>query len=220
MSESATHEASEETLARVPDLAEGRWHREEIVVKRSRFIVTMARVRDPQSARNFVEAVRAEHRTATHNCWAYVAGPAGDSAFVGSSDDGEPQGTAGRPMLTALLHSGVGEIAAVVTRYFGGILLGTGGLVRAYQGAVKAGLETLPTVAALAGVRVLVSVGPDAIHTVEHFSQVYGARILSTDFRYDASFELLLAPETLEAFCAQLTDATAGEALIETLEEA
>ena len=115
----------------VPDLAPGEIHREEEVIRRSRFIVSMARVQGPDQAKAFIERIRAEHPDATHNCWAFQAGPAGSTAFAGCSDDGEPKGTAGRPMLTVLLHCGVGEIAAVVTRYFGGTLLGTGGLVHA-----------------------------------------------------------------------------------------
>ena len=132
---------------------------------------------------------------------------------------GQPQGTAGRPMLTTLLYSGVGEIVAVVTRYFGGTLLGTGGLVRAYQGAVKAGLETLPTKPMETGVRVLVSVGPEWISAVEHQVHVAGGRVVSTDFRYDASFELSIPEENVEAFETKLTDLTSGDALVERLDE-
>ena len=110
----------------VPDLAPGEIHRVEDVIRRSRFIATFARASSTEEARDFLERIRAEHAQATHNCWAYVAGEPGSTAQVGASDDGEPKGTAGRPMLTALLHSGVGEVAVVVTRYFGGILLGTG----------------------------------------------------------------------------------------------
>src|SRR5690606_7146777 len=89
--------------------------------------------------------LRAEYPDATHNCWAFVAGPPGDTASIGMSDAGEPHGTAGRPMLDVLLHSDVGEVVAVVTRYFGGTKLGTGGLVRAYGGAVQHALAELPT---------------------------------------------------------------------------
>ena len=96
----------------VPNLAPDEIHREEDVVRRSRFIVSMARVSSTEEAKAFIERIRAEHPTATHNCWAFNAGAPEDTAQVGASDDGEPQGTAGRPMLTVLLHSGVGEIAA------------------------------------------------------------------------------------------------------------
>lgn len=121
-----------------------RRHRVEDVIRGSRFITTLAHAPDPEAARGFVEEMRAEFPDATHNCVAWVAGPAGDTAHIGMSDDGEPHGTAGRPMLETLLHSGVGEVAAVVTRYFGGTKLGRGGLGRAYSGGVKHALESLP----------------------------------------------------------------------------
>ncbi|MFQ8890076.1 MAG: IMPACT family protein [Bilophila wadsworthia] len=113
------------------------------MARRSRFIVSLA-IRRPEAA-NPSSMDQTGIPDATHNCWAYAAGAPGQTSKVGYSDDGEPHGTAGRPMLTMLLHGGVGELSAVVTRYFGGIKLGTGGLVRAYQGMVKLGLETLPT---------------------------------------------------------------------------
>ena len=126
----------------IPDLAPEDLHRCEEIVRRSRFIVSLAHTPTPEAAKSFIERIKQEFPDATHNCWAYAAGAPGQTSKVGYSDDGEPHGTAGRPMLTMLLHGGVGELSAVVTRYFGGIKLGTGGLVRAYQGMVKLGLET------------------------------------------------------------------------------
>ena len=121
-------------------------HCSETVVRRSRFLAQCARAASPGEARAFVEAVRARWPDATHNCWAFAAGAPGDTARIGSSDDGEPHGTAGRPMLQVLLHSGVGEVCMVVTRWFGGVKLGTGGLVRAYQDAVRENLAGLACV--------------------------------------------------------------------------
>lgn len=114
-------------------------------IKKSRFIVDLARAATPDDALAFVAAVRARHAKANHHCPAWIAGPPADLHCRGCSDDGEPSGTAGRPMLTVLDHAGVGEVAAVVTRYFGGIKLGTGGLVRAYSGTVREGLDILET---------------------------------------------------------------------------
>ena len=88
-------------------------------IKRSRFITTVAYTPTPEDARAFIDRVRAEFPDAGHNCWAYVAGPPGSTLTVGMSDDGEPRGTAGKPMLSVLLNSGVGDLAAVVTRYWG-----------------------------------------------------------------------------------------------------
>src|SRR4051812_21661975 len=110
-------------------------HRAELTIERSRFICTIAHAAEPDDAHAFIREMNAEFGDATHNCWAFVAGPPGDTNRIGMSDDGEPHGTAGRPMLTVLTHSGVGDIVAVVTRYYGGTKLGTGGLVKAYGGA-------------------------------------------------------------------------------------
>lgn len=119
-------------------------HQAERIVRRSRFLAHCARTAGHAEARAFVESIRSAHADATHNCWAYVAGPPGQTAEIGFSDDGEPHGTAGRPMLQVLLHCGIGEISVVVTRWFGGVKLGTGGLVRAYQDSVRDVLADLP----------------------------------------------------------------------------
>ena len=114
-------------------------------IQRSRFITTVAHAPTSAEAHAFIATLREEFADATHNCWAFLAGPPGSSGQVGMSDDGEPHGTAGRPMLAVLTHSGVGEIVAVVTRYYGGTKLGKGGLVRAYSSGVQQALQGLPT---------------------------------------------------------------------------
>lgn len=115
----------------------------EIEVKRSRFRCTLARVEDEAAARAVVERLRREHWDARHHCSAFVLGPAG--SVQRSSDDGEPAGTAGAPMLEVLRGHEVSDVVAVVTRWFGGVLLGAGGLVRAYGDAVRAGLAVVGT---------------------------------------------------------------------------
>lgn len=203
----------------VPDLPDGAVHRAEETIKRSRFIVSLGRVSSPEEAKAFVDRIRFEHAGATHNCWAWNAGAPGSTAQIGASDDGEPKGTAGRPMLTALLHSGVGEIAAVVTRYYGGILLGTGGLVRAYQGSVKLGLETLPTTMKEEMQRFVVSVEPHYSNDVIHFLRLVRGHILTSDFRFDASYEVAVPKGEAEAFARHLTEVTGGEALVDWMDE-
>lgn len=111
----------------------------ELEVKRSRFLCRLVPVADEAQARAEVDAVRRQHWDARHHCSAFVLGPAG--AIERSSDDGEPSGTAGAPMLEVLRGSGLTEVVAVVTRWFGGTLLGTGGLVRAYGDAVRAAVD-------------------------------------------------------------------------------
>lgn len=128
----------------VPDLPADGVCRAEITVKRSRFIASAGRASDRAGAEAFIARIRAEFPGARHNCYAFNCGPAGSSALIGCSDDGEPKGTAGQPMLNLVRHAAVGELCVVVTRYFGGTLLGTGGLIRAYQDAVRAVLAILP----------------------------------------------------------------------------
>lgn len=116
-------------------------HREEI--KKSAFIVHIAHTPDIAAAKAFIKQVESEYPDARHNCWAHVAGCPSGSHVLGFSDDGEPNGTAGKPMLNVLVGSGLGEITAVITRYFGGIKLGTGGLMRAYGGSLNNAIALL-----------------------------------------------------------------------------
>lgn len=116
----------------------------ETEVRRSRFLTTLARTDEEAQARRLIDDVRATHPQARHHCSAFLIEEEGRNPLQHSSDDGEPSGTAGAPMLEALRASGVRNVTAVVTRWFGGILLGTGGLVRAYSGAVTAALEDAP----------------------------------------------------------------------------
>ncbi|MDK1290268.1 YigZ family protein [Pseudoalteromonas umbrosa] len=118
-------------------------HHEEI--KKSTFLVHVAHTPTVDDAKAFIRSINDAYPDARHNCWAHVAGAPGGSHVLGFSDDGEPNGTAGKPMLNVLMGSGIGEITAVTTRYFGGIKLGTGGLVRAYGGTLNNALNVLTT---------------------------------------------------------------------------
>ena len=115
-------------------------------IKKSVFITYLAHTPSVEAAKAFVEQIKTKHADARHNCWGFVAGRPEDSMQWGFSDDGEPSGTAGKPILAQLSGSGVGEITAVVTRYSGGIKLGTGGLVKAYGGGVQQALKLLQTI--------------------------------------------------------------------------
>lgn len=199
----------------VPDLAPGKILRTEETIHRSRFIVTIARVSSPAEAKAFIDSVRQEHSQATHNCWAYVAGPPGNTAQVGASDDGEPKGTAGRPMLTVLLHCGIGEIAAVVTRYFGGVLLGTGGLVRAYQGLVKQGLKILPVTERIPCDRLKLTLEHPFVSIALREFENYQAQILEKDFGIDATFTISVPQSQTKKLIDVLTQRTSGGLLIE-----
>lgn len=134
----------------IPDADAHKPHCTTTLVRKSKFLAQTCQCASAGAARAFVEAIRKIHPDATHNCWAFAAGPPGDTAQIGCSDDGEPRGTAGKPMLNALLHCGIGQICIVVSRWFGGIKLGTGGLARAYQEAVLTNVASLPVATAVA----------------------------------------------------------------------
>lgn len=129
---------------RIPDFPPYQWHTAVIEVEKSQFLTWVCHAPNKEAFDALLHAAKAAHPNASHHCSAFIAGPPGEQTHIGFSDDGEPGGTAGRPMYQALLGSGLGEIGCVVIRYFGGTKLGTGGLARAYAQAVNSGLETLP----------------------------------------------------------------------------
>lgn len=184
-------------------------------VLRSRFITTVGYTPDLATARLFIETVSARYADASHNCWAYVVGPPGNSGQIGMSDDGEPHGTAGRPMLTVLLHSGIGDICAVVTRYFGGTLLGKGGLVKAYSGGVQLALATLPTTEQVPKVMAQVIVDYAAVTPFQRLYPTYEVEVLDQEFAADVTYHLRLPAEHLAAFEGALIELTCGQVIIE-----
>jgi uncharacterized YigZ family protein len=190
-------------------------HRTRDEISRSRFLTALAPADSVEAAQAFVARVRAEFPDATHHCWAFVVGPPGSTGRVGMSDDGEPHGTAGRPMLAALLHSGVGDVAAVVTRYYGGTRLGTGGLVRAYGGCVQRALETLPRGERVAWVRASVTIGYADVSAVQQLVAAHEGRVVGEDYAADVSYRLELPDSRRAAFVAAVLDATRGLAIVD-----
>jgi len=189
-----------------------RVHRVEEEIRRSRFITTIGPAPSPEEAAGLVSRVTGEFADATHNCWAFVAGPPGSTDRIGMSDAGEPHGTAGRPMLNALLHSGVGDVAVVVTRYFGGTKLGTGGLVRAYTGCVQHALATLPIGERVDRVTLIVVIGYPRLAAVQQLFQAFEVQVVSQSFEADARYDLRLPTANVEAFRHAVLDATRGQA--------
>lgn len=118
----------------------------ELIIKKSRFIARAGKAADRADAMRFVERARNDYTDASHHCWAYVLGSPDQARGAAMSDDGEPSSTAGKPILNVIQHKQVGDIIVVVTRYFGGIKLGAGGLVRAYSNAAQKVMDRLPTV--------------------------------------------------------------------------
>lgn len=203
----------------IPDLRPGEVFRVEQTIKRSRFIASVGHTPGVEEAKAFIEQIKAEFEDARHNCWAYCAGAAGSTDRIGASDDGEPHGTAGRPMLTAVTHSGIGEVTVVVTRYFGGILLGTGGLVKAYQSSVKMALEAVPTRIRTKTKRIKFSVEHRFVNQVLLKIETANGRILEKNFDMDADFDVEIPEDLAETFAKELEELTRGALLIEFVEE-
>ena len=204
----------EENRYRVP----ARLHRVEQELQRSRFITTVAPAPTVEEAKTFIARVREEFPDANHNCWAYVVGPPGSTGQAGMSDDGEPHGTAGRPMLTALLHGGVGDVAVIVTRYFGGTLLGKGGLVRAYTGCVQQGLEHLPTTERVRKVRLAIELEYASVDGVRRMLPAHEAELVAEQYAATVGYQLVLPCSRLETFQTALLDLTNGQVLLEVLD--
>ncbi len=180
----------------------------EIEVRRSRFRCTVERVADEASARAVVDLARSEHWDARHHCSAFVLGPEG--RVQRSNDDGEPAGTAGAPMLRALNAAGVSDVVAVVTRWFGGVLLGTGGLTRAYGDAVRAGLQAAGTVERVLVEEFELSLEHADAGRVEGELRTRGVSVLSRRYAELATLRIGVPHEHADGLPALVAGLTAG----------
>jgi uncharacterized YigZ family protein len=189
----------------------------EVEDRGSRFLCTLRRVADEDAARDLVATLRREHWDARHHCSAFVIGP--DGALQRSSDDGEPAGTAGAPMLEVLRGAGVSDVAVVVSRWFGGTLLGAGGLVRAYGDAVRAALAEAGTLRRALLTELALDLDHADAGRVEGELRSRGVRVL--DVAYDARVRLLLAaaPGEVDRLGEVVAAATAGQGLLERVGE-
>jgi uncharacterized YigZ family protein len=203
------------TSADAAYLVPARAHRVEDSVRRSRFVTVAGRAPTPEAAHAFIDAVRAELPDATHHCWAFVAGPPGSTAHVGMGDDGEPHGTAGRPMLTALLHGGVGEIVAVCARWFGGVKLGTGGLARAYAHGVNHVLESLPTTQLVSRVSLYVTVAYADVDGLRALAERHAALIEEESYGGSVRYRLAVPANEVEGFQGDVAGLTKGRSRLE-----
>ena len=188
----------------------------EFVEKRSSFLGHVRMVESEEDAKAFVQAVKKEHYDARHNCWCYAIKD-GPTRY---SDDGEPQGTAGVPMLEVFQRQGVTNFVCVVTRYFGGILLGAGGLLRAYTKSAKDALDA----AGVAVVRRWVEMSiPCSYSLLERLKlETESADGIITDIEYgaDVTIKALLPEEGAEKFCDRVFDVTSGTVTVEVIGEA
>jgi uncharacterized YigZ family protein len=187
--------------------------RAEIRAGNSRFIATAGPAASVAAARASIAAARAEMPGASHHVYAYVIGH-GATTTLGMSDDGEPSGTAGRPALAVLRGSGLGDVVLVITRYFGGTLLGTGGLVHAYGDAAKAALAVLPREEKIERRELLVALPYAAYESARRLVAAHAGSIVDEEFATDVTLQVLLPAAQAEAFAAALGEATAGQAQV------
>ena len=185
----------------------------EIIEKKSRFIATVIPAEDEETALAFIESMKKKYWNATHNCYAYVIGER--SELQRCSDDGEPGGTAGRPMLDVLLGEKIHNVAVVVTRYFGGTLLGTGGLVRAYSSATKAGLEASTVITKIWGSKLLITTDYTGLGKIQYILGQKGIKILDSQYSDVVLLRVLVPKKELEDMKAELVEGTNGQVKLE-----
>ncbi len=180
----------------------------EIEVKRSRFLCHVERVAEEDAARSVVERIRKEHWDARHHCSAFVLGP--DGAIQRSNDDGEPSGTAGAPMLEVLRGREVSDVVAVVSRWFGGVLLGAGGLVRAYGDAVRVALDEVGVRQRLLMERYDVVAGHADAGRLEGELRARGVTVLGADYAEAATLHVAVPAAEAAGFAAMVAELTGG----------
>ncbi|MEU6914621.1 YigZ family protein [Streptomyces olindensis] len=185
----------------------------ETEVNRSRFLCALAPAATEQEAQAFIATVRKEHADATHNCWAYVIGA--DASVQKASDDGEPGGTAGVPMLQMLLRRDMRYVVAVVTRYYGGVKLGAGGLIRAYGGAVGEALDTLGTRTRRRYRLATITVDHQRAGKLENDLRTTGREVRDVRYGEAVTIEIALPDADVDAVRAWLADVTSGTARFE-----
>ena len=186
----------------------------EITEKKSRFIATVCPVHSEEEALAFIEKMKKKYWDARHNCYAYILGE--NQSCMRSSDDGEPQGTAGHPMLDVLTGEKLYDVAVVVTRYFGGTLLGTGGLVRAYSAAVQEGLKESLIIEKFLCRRVRMSMDYTMLGKMQYLAAKLNLMILDTLYTEGVEMQLLVPDTQYAAFIKEVTEASNGKVVPES----
>ena len=183
----------------------------EDVIKKSRFLTYLAHTPGREAALAYIRQLKAEHPSARHHCSAFIAGTPGDGQQWGFSDDGEPSGTAGKPMLAQLQGSGLGEVCAVVVRYSGGIKLGTGGLVKAYGGGVADALKQLQSREKIPQRTFSLQCDYGTLKTIEYLLAQYSGVIEERLYTEIITLRCSIDARCYNAFCQQLLQASDGQ---------
>lgn len=190
---------------------------DEIQIKKSKFISYVKKVETEEEAVEFINNIKKKHYDATHNCSAFVVGKRKE--LVRSSDNGEPQGTAGKPILNVLMGSDIVNIACVVTRYYGGQLLGTGGLVRAYTDAAKIGLEQVQIAMMCLGKKVKIHTDYNTIGKVLYELGQRNIPQEESEYTDVIALTVIVPIEDMDGFEKKITELSAGKTVVEVLEE-
>ncbi|WP_062266346.1 YigZ family protein [Endozoicomonas arenosclerae] len=196
---------------RVPDLLPGTSFDLETEVKRSRFLAFMSRVTSRAEALSFQQSLKKQFPDASHHCLAFVAGPPEGNTVIGFDDDGEPGGTAGKPMLNVLQHRQIGEIAAVVVRYFGGIKLGAGGLVRAYGASVQAACEVLPVTLCVAMATGRAELDYSSEQPMRHLLDSFAGKVTNCHYTDKVVIAFELPDTSKDEFTIRITETLKGQ---------
>lgn len=183
---------------------------EEIIVNKSRFICYLFPCTSIEEVKSFLKEVQQIHPQASHHCHAYLTDRSDSCHYYGFSDDGEPSGTAGRPMLSALQGNGVGQVCAIVARYFGGTKLGTGGLQRAYGGSVRQALTLLHTKIKIPMVSKSLACQYTQLNDIKHVIEKSGGAIINQDFSDKIQLTIELPEDSVEITQQQLQSVTLG----------
>lgn len=191
--------------------------RREMIVVNSRFIATLTPAFSLEEAKEFINRIRSEFSDASHNVSIYLIGH-GNSVIAHSTDDGEPSGTAGRPALAVLQGSNLGDVAVVITRYFGGTKLGTGGLVRAYGDSVRMVVEAVPRAEKVLTHTVMFDIPYRLLERIRIITARHKGTILGEDFAGEVTLTIRLAIENLSQFQEALKEATNGSIQAEIIE--
>lgn len=180
--------------------------------KKSLFIGYVARVTTEEEAKSFVAEIKSKHKTATHNCYAYVIGQ--NMGIQRYSDDGEPQGTAGIPILEVIKKNELTDCAVVVTRYFGGVLLGAGGLTRAYTKGASVAIKAAGIVEKVKGIRICITLDYDLFGKVQYICGQKNWHIEDVEYTNEVKLYILAEEQVVEEIISQIIENTNGKAII------
>lgn len=185
--------------------------------KKSKFIAHLKKIDSEDDAITYINELKKEYWDARHNCYAFIMGNRNEVQRF--SDDGEPGGTAGKPILDVIAGSGIHNIVMVVTRYFGGVLLGTGGLVRAYQKSSIDAIEKSIVIDKMSGVRINVTTDYTGIGKLQYLVATLEATEMNTEYGENVIMDVIVPTQNYEKFVESITEATSGKAVIEKVDD-